>query len=90
MDHKLLVNWLRLVFTPKVGPKTFLQLLEKFQSPEKVFENLSEIKKLHKLDLNPPELSTIEDMIASTHAFGAEIIIAMRFFRSNFNYLKSF
>jgi DNA processing protein len=77
MDQKLLTSWLRLVFTPRVGPKTFLQLLEKFQEPERVFDNLPEIKKLYKLDLQIPSLAAIEDIIAATYAFGGEILIAI-------------
>ncbi len=75
-DNTFVAAWLRLAFTPKVGPKTFERLLKRFGSPISVLENLTEIKRRYKLDLTPPALAEIEDSISKCNAFGGEIILA--------------
>jgi DNA processing protein len=75
MDKNLLINWLRLAFTPRVGSKTFLKLLSKFHNTQRVLENLDEIKNLYKLDLKPPNISQIEDQLAALDKFGGEVLI---------------
>ena len=41
-DNAFITAWIRLAFTPKVGPKTFEKLIKKFKNPAKVLEQTFE------------------------------------------------
>lgn len=75
-NSNFLTAWVRLAFTPKVGPRTFEKLLKKFQSPIIVLENAADIKRRYKLELLPPSVSEIEDKIHKCNQFGAEILLS--------------
>jgi len=72
-----LVDWLRLAFAPKVGPKTFNKLIKYFKEPTVVLNNILEVKRRYKLDLVPPSQSEIEDIIKKCYAFGGKIILSV-------------
>lgn len=74
-NNDFLVAWMRLAFTPKVGPRTFGKLLERFNSPQAVLANTDEVKRLYNLHLAPPSQPEIEDAIAKCYAFGAQILL---------------
>jgi DNA processing protein len=71
----LVADWVRLAFTNKVGPRTFEKLLKQFKTPGSVLENISEVKRRFKLELEPPSKQEIEDLIARCYNFQAEIIL---------------
>lgn len=73
----LIIDWVRLAFTKKVGPRTFDKLIKHFKKPGVVLENLAEVKRRYKLDLEPPSKGEIEKVIKQCYDFGAEIILAI-------------
>jgi DNA processing protein len=70
-----LTAWLTLAFTNKVGSKTFEKLLKQFKTPSAVLENIAEVKRRFKLELEPPSKAEIEDLIAKCYNFQGEIIL---------------
>ena len=70
-----ITDWIRLAFTNKVGPRTFEKLIKHFKEPGIVLENIAEVKRRYKLDLEPPSKDEIEDVIRRCYDFGAEIIL---------------
>ncbi len=72
----VVVSWMRLAFTPKIGPKTFFNLVRIFGCPKLVFENLDEIQQKYKLTITPLSISQIEDEIAKCEKFCSKIILS--------------
>ena len=72
-----LIDWIRLAFTPKVGPKTFDKLIKYFKQPINVLDNIIEVKRRYKLDLEPPSKNEIEDIIKKCYDFGGKIILSI-------------
>ncbi len=70
-----ITDWIRLAFTPKVGPRIFEKLIKQFKTPGSVLDNIVEVKRRYKLDLEPPSQIQIEDSIKKCYDFGAEIIL---------------
>lgn len=75
-DDAFITAWIRLAFTPKVGPKTFEKLLRKFGTPATVLANAIEVKRRYKLELEPPSVTEAEDSIAKCYNFGGNIILS--------------
>ncbi len=75
-NNAFITAWIRLAFTPKVGPKTFEKLIKKFKNPAKVLEQTFEVKRRYKLELEPPTIAEIEDVIDKCYHFGGEIILS--------------
>lgn len=73
--NNLITDWIRLAFTAKVGPRTFDKLIKQFKTPGSVLENVVEVKRRYKLELDPPSKDEIEDSIRKCHDFGGEIIL---------------
>lgn len=71
-----IVAWVRLAFTPKIGPRTFAKLIKQYKTPANVFENTFDIKRRYNLELQFPSLTEIEDSISACYDFGAKIILS--------------
>lgn len=75
-DNAFITAWIRLAFTPKVGPKTFEKLIKQFKTPATVLEKTFEVKRRYNLELELPAISEIEDVIDKCYHFGGEIILS--------------
>ena len=78
LDARERVDWLRLTRTPNIGPVTFAQLLARFGTPRAALDALPELAKRtgRKRPLKAPHISQMEDEIAATERYGAQLIAA--------------
>ena len=70
------IDWLRLIRTPGVGPRNFVELVERFGSPAAVIAELPEISRRARGKRKPaaPDISGIEDEISRLAAAGGRMI----------------
>ncbi|WP_019962156.1 DNA-processing protein DprA [Woodsholea maritima] len=78
LSERQRVHWLRLCFTPHVGPVTFFKLLDRFKTPEAVIKALPDLTRRGGR-INPLKVPTeaeMEDLIARHDHWGARIWLA--------------
>lgn len=76
-SSEFLTAWIRLAFTPQIGPRIFFKLLKRFKTPIAALENLTEIKQRYGLFLTPQSKTEVEDLITRTNNIGAEILLSI-------------
>ena len=78
LSQKDRVHWLRLSFTPHVGPVTFFKLLARYGTAQKALDALPELAKRGGR-INPlkvPSIAEMEDLIARHDQWGARVLCA--------------
>ncbi|MDZ5761959.1 DNA-protecting protein DprA [Candidatus Cyrtobacter comes] len=73
---KEILDWLRLIRSPRVGPRMFFNLLSIFGSPKNALSELSNLAKAAGGSNKPCSISEAEKEIIECQNFGAQILIS--------------